>query len=292
MKKILLFVITTLIFAPSVTLAQQYLVGLPIDTKGSFDQYINLLYKMSISIAALLAVVKIIIAGAKYMLSDVVTTKSAAKNDIKGALLGLLLIVGAVIILNTINPALTDGGLNIKKLEKVSATVNPPPVAVPPAGSTANPTTPAGGASTAANLATTQTTSGCGSADASNSTYTITVVRVSGCSSTQIGTVLIDNLKRSCASAGGVMAYSGSPIVSAACAVPKTSAVAPTTACNPAITTSISGIYTVFSQNLTGCSAADQVTYRATLDAQCKAYGVFATGSSIIRSCSVPTSRI
>ncbi len=99
---------------------------------------------MSISIAALLAVVKIIIAGAKYMLSDIVTTKGEAKKDIRGALLGLLLIIGAVIILNTINPALTDGGLNIKKLEKVSTTINPPPVAVPPAGATANPaTTPA-----------------------------------------------------------------------------------------------------------------------------------------------------
>ncbi len=144
MKKILFFVITAIIFLPTVTFAQRYLVDLPIDTKGSFDEYINLLYKMSISVAALLAVVKIIIAGAKYMLSDIVTNKSEAKKDIQGALLGLLLIIGAVIILNTINPALRDGGLNIEKLEKVPVTINPAPVAVPPAGPTANPaTTPA-----------------------------------------------------------------------------------------------------------------------------------------------------
>ncbi len=159
MKKILFFVITTLIFVPGITFAQRYLVDLPIDTKGSFNEYINLLYKMSISIAALLAVVKIIIAGAKYMLSDIVTTKGEAKKDIRGALLGLLLIIGAVIILNTINPALTDGGLNVKKLEKVSTTINPPPVAVPPAGATANPaTTPA--PSTTPNPTTPPTTGG------------------------------------------------------------------------------------------------------------------------------------
>ncbi len=120
MKKYLLFVVTALIVTPTVALAQRYLIDLPIDTQGNFEQYINLLYKMSISIAALLAVVKIVIAGAKYMLSDVVTNKSDAKKDIQGALLGLLLILGAVIILNTINPALTDGGLNINKVRVIA----------------------------------------------------------------------------------------------------------------------------------------------------------------------------
>ena len=119
MKKYLLLAVTALIFTPTITLAQKYLVDLPIDTQGNFNQYINLLYKMSISIAALLAVVKKVIAGAKYMLSDVVTNKSDAKKDIQGALLGLLLILGAVVILNTINPALTDGGLNITKVKNV-----------------------------------------------------------------------------------------------------------------------------------------------------------------------------
>ncbi len=177
MKKILFFVITTLIFVPGITFAQRYLVDLPIDTKGSFNEYINLLYKMSISIAALLAVVKIIIAGAKYMLSDIVTTKGEAKKDIRGALLGLLLITGAVIILNTINPALTDGGLNIKKLEKVSATINPPPVAVPPTvGQTA------ANAQAAAAQAGSQIPPGCNQRTVTDTAaYTITVLDFSGC---------------------------------------------------------------------------------------------------------------
>jgi hypothetical protein len=53
-----------------------------------------------------MAVVKIIFAGVKYMLSDLVTSKEAAKKDIRGALIGLLIVLGAVLILNTINPQL------------------------------------------------------------------------------------------------------------------------------------------------------------------------------------------
>ena len=41
------------------------------------------------------------------MLTDIVTSKSEAKKDIQGALTGLLLILGAVVILNVINPNLT-----------------------------------------------------------------------------------------------------------------------------------------------------------------------------------------
>ena len=54
------------------------LVGIPGNAAGGFDQYISFLYGASISVAALLAVVKIIIAGAKYMLSDIVSSKGAA----------------------------------------------------------------------------------------------------------------------------------------------------------------------------------------------------------------------
>jgi len=85
------------------------LVGIPfIDTatNPSLPGYVNALYKAAISIAAFMAVVKIIFAGVKYMLSDVVTSKEDAKKDIRGALIGLLIVIGAVLILNTINPQL------------------------------------------------------------------------------------------------------------------------------------------------------------------------------------------
>lgn len=80
-------------------------------SKGGVEQYINALYILTITIASILAVVKIIFGGVKWMLSDVITDKSAAKKDIRGALLGLLIVLSAVLILNTINVNLTN--LNI-----------------------------------------------------------------------------------------------------------------------------------------------------------------------------------
>lgn len=97
----------------------QPLVGIPgvdadsVVKDGGFGEYINALYRLSISIAALLAVVKIVAAGAKYMLSDIVTHKEDAKKDIEGALIGLLVIIGAVIILNTVNTDITKNSFVI-----------------------------------------------------------------------------------------------------------------------------------------------------------------------------------
>lgn len=110
----ILSVVTLLIAViPTVVLAQTPtgfipLVGVPgLEANNTnIGTYINALYTLSISIAALLAVIKIIIAGVKYMLSDVVTSKADAKSDIQGALVGLLIVISAVVILETINPQL------------------------------------------------------------------------------------------------------------------------------------------------------------------------------------------
>jgi hypothetical protein len=85
----------------------------------SFEQYINFLYGMSIAVAALLAVIKIIVAGAKYMLSDVVSNKGEALKDIQGAIIGLLIILSAVIILELINPQLTKKNIVFKELPEL-----------------------------------------------------------------------------------------------------------------------------------------------------------------------------
>ncbi len=71
------------------------------------EDYINALYRMAISIAAILVVLRLVWAGVQYMLSEVVTSKEKARRDIQGALLGLLIVLGAVTILNTINPEIT-----------------------------------------------------------------------------------------------------------------------------------------------------------------------------------------
>ncbi len=101
------------ILLPSTLLAQTPtwipLVGIP-GLDGSapdFGTYINRLYALSISIAALLAVIKIIIAGVKYMLSDIVTQKGDAIAEIRGSIIGLVIVASAVLVLTVINPELT-----------------------------------------------------------------------------------------------------------------------------------------------------------------------------------------
>jgi hypothetical protein len=91
--------------------AFQPLVGIPgiTSTDGlTFSEYVNALYILSISLAALIAVVKIIFAGVKYMFTDIVTQKGEALQDIRGTLFGLLIVISASLILSTINPALGD----------------------------------------------------------------------------------------------------------------------------------------------------------------------------------------
>lgn len=88
---------------------QLFQPGLPgLQNAGNLttQQYIDALYVIAITAAAILAVFKLIWAGVQYMLSDLVTSKQKAKQDIQGALLGLLIILAAVTILTTINPNL------------------------------------------------------------------------------------------------------------------------------------------------------------------------------------------
>ncbi len=95
--------------------------GIPNPSTLQFGDYINSLYRLAISIAALLAVFKIVIAGAKYMLDDVVTHKQEAKDEIRGALVGLLIILGAVLILNTVNTDITKNMIAIDVLDTSSS---------------------------------------------------------------------------------------------------------------------------------------------------------------------------
>ncbi len=125
----------TLFLLPAITSAQGYvpLVGIPWFAAGStptFDEYINVMYWVAISLAALLAVLKIIIAGVKWMLTDIVTSKSEAKKDIWGALLGLLIIIGAALILGVINPNIGTSNFAFQQTAPDS-TVNVTPTTPP-----------------------------------------------------------------------------------------------------------------------------------------------------------------
>ena len=92
------------------------LPGLPDDTgKRTLADYINVLFRLSIGIGALIAVIKITFAGIKYMGTDSFSSKEEAKKDITSALLGLLIMLSTVVILQLIYPDI----LNINVLQKL-----------------------------------------------------------------------------------------------------------------------------------------------------------------------------
>ena len=125
-----IFLLSVLALIPSFAHAEGFvsLVGIEgVNAVGSggMQGYINTFYRIAIIAASLIAVIKLIYAGAQYVLSGIVTDKENAKKDIETALIGLLIIIGAVTILRQINPDIA----NLPALEPVAYTpiVTPPP---------------------------------------------------------------------------------------------------------------------------------------------------------------------
>ncbi len=87
-----------------------------VNTTQGLAPYIRLMFRLAIGIAGVIAVVVIIISGITTMTSEAPFTKSAAKGRILDALIGLLLLLGCVVILNTINPELLNVGLSLKPI--------------------------------------------------------------------------------------------------------------------------------------------------------------------------------
>lgn len=96
--------------------------GLTNDGTRSLADFFNTAYVVLIGLGALFAVLKISLAGVKYSLSDLISSKSEARNDIYGSLLGLAILLIPYIVLSTINPNLVnlnvlEGGLAPLQLE-------------------------------------------------------------------------------------------------------------------------------------------------------------------------------
>ncbi len=87
-----------------------------VNTSQGLAPYIRIMFRLAIGIAGVIAVVVIIISGITTMTSEAPFTKSAAKGRILDALVGLLLLLGCVVILNTINPELLNVGLSLKPI--------------------------------------------------------------------------------------------------------------------------------------------------------------------------------
>lgn len=72
----------------------------------SLAQYIRSIYIFGLSLVGIAALGSLVIAGFRYMLSDTVDSKDAAKSMIWSSLSGLILGLSAYLILYTINPDL------------------------------------------------------------------------------------------------------------------------------------------------------------------------------------------
>ncbi len=74
--------------------------------------YIVGIFKLIVALAGGLAVVTIIYGGIQYMSTDAFGAKNEAKNTIQNAIWGLLLVIGAWLILYTVNPNLVEINLD------------------------------------------------------------------------------------------------------------------------------------------------------------------------------------
>ena len=85
--------------------------------------YLNNLYKFAVGIAGLLALGMIVAGGVYYTVSAGSGDKQReAKSMITSALLGVALLLGSYLVLNTVNPQITT--LKLPELENITATSN------------------------------------------------------------------------------------------------------------------------------------------------------------------------
>jgi len=77
----------------------------------TFEEYFSRIFIFVLGIAAILAVVRITIGGIKYMTSSVAGSLEDAKEMIRQAIIGLILLLVSYLILNQINPDLLRIGL-------------------------------------------------------------------------------------------------------------------------------------------------------------------------------------
>lgn len=108
-----------------------------IKESDNIGTYFNIVFRIAIGLAGVLAVIMIIVNGIKYMGGDSVFSKEEGRSGITSALLGLFIALGAYALLNTINPALLGkSGLSI---DTVTITLETPidsdaDKPIPPAG--------------------------------------------------------------------------------------------------------------------------------------------------------------
>jgi len=119
------FIVALLLFVPVAVFAADFvpLAPLPnLDTRGSvtLESYINSLFLLIVSVAAMLAVIRIVIGGFQYMTQTQSTSATSnARLVIRDAVVGLILLLSVYLILSVVNPHILD--LSALKFSNLSA---------------------------------------------------------------------------------------------------------------------------------------------------------------------------
>lgn len=93
---------------PAVALAQGFTpivpLPFPVTDSTSIGQYLDGLFKLTISLGAALAVGSIVMGGFQYVASEALGDKAKGRTRIQNAVVGLILLLSVFLILNVINP--------------------------------------------------------------------------------------------------------------------------------------------------------------------------------------------
>lgn len=80
-----------------------------------FGDYVNGIFMFAIGLAGVLAVIMIVIGGIQYMSTDNFSEKAEGRGRIWNAVLGLVLLLGSYMLLNTLNPNLVKFTFVVKE---------------------------------------------------------------------------------------------------------------------------------------------------------------------------------
>ena len=81
-----------------------------VDVSGGIQPFFAKVYKLGITVAIALAIVVISLGGIRLATTDSISGTEEGRKMINAALAGLFLALFSYVLLNTINPALTDNG--------------------------------------------------------------------------------------------------------------------------------------------------------------------------------------
>lgn len=128
MKKVngkVFMVITSLalmLLIPAIALAADFVPLAPIPTNLGGDTqtiggYVNTVFQLAIAFGAALAVLRIVIGGFRYMVSEAIPQTKEARSDITAAIVGLLLLLVTWLTLNIISERILNlDALNFSSL--------------------------------------------------------------------------------------------------------------------------------------------------------------------------------